>query len=174
MVRRRTAAVLAGALIAAAGCSSGGGSGETPEGFVRGTAAVLSVAYPKGWQSGPDASLPLSVQAPGQAAFLSVIKDVAERADPDMIEATMGLGPMMQAAGYRRTASKAIEVAGATAARRVDYTFTDFRGTGAPGQGIDVGVIGGNGHLHVVRVTWRRGRLKDATADGIVDSIKVG
>ncbi|MES9543170.1 MULTISPECIES: hypothetical protein [unclassified Actinomadura] len=173
--RLRIAAAAAAAVAVAgtvAGCESGG-SGETPDGFVRGDAKVLSIAYPKDWQRGPEAGLALSMQAPGQTAILSVIKDAAERGRPEMLEATIEAGPMMNAKGYHRTGSKAIKIAGAKDALRIDYTFTGFRGTSAPGQGVDVGVIGKNGHVHDVRLLWERGKLKDDVVDGIIDSIKV-
>jgi hypothetical protein len=157
----------------AAGCSSGG-SGKTPDGSVRGDAKVLSVAYPKDWQRGPESDIALSMQAPGQAAFLSVIKDVADRGRKEMLQSTVEAGPMINAKGYHRKEAKEIKVAGAKDAVRIEYTFTDFRGAaGAPGQGVDVGVIGSNGHVHTVRLVWQRGKLTDKAVDGIVDSIKV-
>ena len=170
-LKRLAAAVAAGSLLVA-GCSSGG-SGETPDGFARSDAEVLSVAHPEDWRRGPETGLPLSMQAPGRTAYLSVVKDLAAHGDPDMIEATIEAGPRMNAKAYRRAASEPIDVAGAQEALRIDYTFDDFGGTGAKGQGVDVGVIGGNGHLHTVRLTWQRGRLQDEVVDGIVDSVKV-
>ena len=174
-VQRLTITAAAGALAvaaAAAGCSSGG-SGKTPDGFVRGDAKVLSVAYPKDWQRGPETDIALSMQAPGQTAFLSVIKDVADRGRAEMLQSTVEAGPMMNAKGYHRKKAKEIKVAGAKDAVLIEYTFTDFRGAGAPGQGVDVGVIGANGHVHTVRLVWQRGKLDDKVVDGMVDSIKV-
>ncbi|MFA1545088.1 hypothetical protein [Actinomadura chokoriensis] len=170
--RMRIVAVAGVVAVAAAGCSSGG-SGKTPEGFVRGDAKVLTVAYPKDWQRGPEPTLALSMQAPGRDAILAVLKDLSDRARPEMLETTIEGGPMMNAKGYHREKAEEIKVAGAKSAVRIDYTFTDYRGAGLPGQAVDVGVIGANGHLHTVRLTWQRGKLKDGDVDGIVDSIKV-
>ncbi|SFN96422.1 hypothetical protein SAMN04489713_103565 [Actinomadura madurae] len=168
------AATAALAVAAGAAACSSGGSGKTPEGSVRGDAKVLSVAYPKDWQRGPESDIALSMQAPGQAAFLSVIKDVSDRGRQEMLQSTIEAGPMMNAKGYRRTEAKEIKVAGAKGALRVDYTFNDFRGAaGTPGEGVDVGVIGANGHVHTIRLVWQRGKLDDEVVDGVVDSIKV-
>lgn len=171
-VKRLVIAVVSAALVAA-GCSSGG-SGETPEGFVRGEAEVLSVAYPSDWQRGPEPGLALSMQAPGQVAFLSVIANVAADGDTEKLEATVAAAPRINAQGYRQTGTEPIKVAGAETALRIDYTFDDFRGAGAPGQAVDVGVIGENGRIHTVRLTWQRGRLDGEVVDGIVDSIRMG
>ncbi|GAA4365947.1 hypothetical protein GCM10023088_11890 [Actinomadura verrucosospora] len=171
--RLTTAAAGALAIIAAvAGCSSGG-SGKTPGGYVRGDAKVLTVAYPKDWGRGPDGGAALSVQSPRRTATLSVVTDLGERGRPEMLEATIEAASMMNARDYHRTGSKSIKVAGAKDARRVDFTFSGFLGTGAPGQAADVGVIGGNGRMHVVRLIWRRGELKDDVVDGVIDSIRV-
>lgn len=161
-------------LVAVAGCSSDSGSGTTPKDFVRGDAKVLSVAYPKDWQRGPEPDLPLSMQAPGQTAFLSVIRDLSPRGNANMLESAVEAGPMLQAKGYHRTGTKTIKVPGAREAKRIDYTFTDYGGAaGKPGQAVDVGLIGKNGHVHTVRITWERGRLTNKVVDRIVDSIKV-
>ncbi|WP_329095410.1 hypothetical protein OG979_12505 [Actinomadura citrea] len=171
--KRSTVAAGVLAIIAAtAGCSSGG-SGRTPSGYVRGDAKVLTVAYPKDWRRGPDGDAALSVQAPRQTATLSVITELGERGRPEMLEATIEAASMMNAGNYHRTGSKPIKVAGAKDALRVDFTFSGFRGTGAPGQAADVGVIGGDGTMHVVRLIWRRGGLKDDVVDDVIDSIRV-
>ncbi|MEV0668236.1 hypothetical protein ACIBI3_43305 [Actinomadura luteofluorescens] len=175
MGAKRLTTAAAGALLiisAVAGCSSGG-SGRTPSGYVRGDAKALTVAYPKDWQRGPDGDAALSVQAPPRTATLSVVTGLGERARPEMLEATIEAASMMNARDYHRTGSKSIKVAGAKNALRVDFTFSGFRGTGAPGQAADVGVIGKNGTMHVVRLIWQRGRLKDEVVDDVIDSIRV-
>ena len=88
----------------------------------------------------------------------------------DMLLDTVETGPQMNSTGYRRTSTKSIDVDGAKAAIRVDYTFNDK--TKGPCQAVDVGILGKNEQIHAVRVIWERGKLSKKTVDGIVGSIK--
>ncbi|WP_213453691.1 hypothetical protein [Rhizomonospora bruguierae] len=96
---RKLAVVAAVGVMAIMGCSSGE-TERTPQGFVRGDAKVLSVAHPKDWQRGPESDIALSMQAPEQTAFLSVLSDVARGGDSARLETTIEIGPMMNAKDY--------------------------------------------------------------------------
>lgn len=172
---RRVPAVTAVAVgvLTLAACLAGGGSGATPGGFTRARGHKVSVAVPKAWQSTGNGSLPVSVQAPGQAAFVEVLEDLAERGSADGLVSIAEAGPTMQAKDYRRTRAKSIKVAGARAAQRIDYTFSDFRGAGGPGQAVDIALLAKDDHVHDVRITWQRGRLDKKTLDHIISSIRV-
>ncbi|RFU41921.1 hypothetical protein DZF91_09290 [Actinomadura logoneensis] len=176
MLRTRSLGVVAAVVALASGCgSSGPAKGTTPKDHVRGDAQVLSVAYPKDWQAGPDQSVALSRQAPDRTAFLEVVKDVSTTATADQLSSLAEMGPQLQTKGYRRTDEKKIDVAGAKAAERLDFTFDGFAGTAnAPGQGVFVAVLGGDRHAHLVRITFQRGKLSDGALTDIVSSIKVG
>ncbi|MEV4255847.1 hypothetical protein AB0J52_22035 [Spirillospora sp. NPDC049652] len=176
MLRTRSLGVVAAVVALASGCgSSEPAKGTTPADYVRGDAQVLSVAYPKDWQPGPDQSVALSRQAPDRSAFLEVVKDLSTTADAGQLDSLAEMGPQLQTKGYRRTSSKKVELAGAKAAERLDFTFDGFGGAaGVPGQGVFVAVLGANRHAHLVRVTFQRGKLSDGTLKDIVSSIKVG
>ncbi|MBW8484943.1 hypothetical protein [Actinomadura parmotrematis] len=161
-------------LLVAASCSAGGGDGATPRGYVRMQAPALSVARPGDWTKGPDASLPLSAQAPDRSALLEAVLDVSDHGSAGTLESISSAGALLRAKDYHRTGSKDIKVKGARAAHRTDYTFTDFRGAGGPGQGADIGVLGEDDHVHTVRITWARGKLPRDVVDGIIGSIRVG
>ncbi|MEV5568463.1 hypothetical protein AB0L06_00315 [Spirillospora sp. NPDC052269] len=176
MLRTRSVGVVTAVVALVSGCgSSGPAKGTTPKDYVRGDAHVLSVAYPKEWQAGPDKRVALSRQAPDQSAFLEVVKDLSATADAGQLATLAEMGPQLQTKGYRRTSQKKVDLAGAKGAERVDFTFDGFRGAAnLPGQGVYVAVLGGGGHAHLVRITFQRGRLSDGTLSDIVASIKVG
>jgi hypothetical protein len=88
----------------------------------------------------------------------------------DMLVDTVEAGPQMNSTGYHRTGTKSIDVPGARAAVRIDYTFNDAKK--GPCQAVDVGILAKNEQIHAVRVIWQRGKLPKKTVDGIVGSIK--
>ncbi|MGH3377184.1 MAG: hypothetical protein ACRDP6_20840 [Actinoallomurus sp.] len=161
---------VAGLLLAAA-CSSGG----TPSGFVRVRGVKLSAARPSGWQAGSPTAKIMTATAASPAADAEV--DLMEnflagdsKGSEDMLVDTVETGPQMNSTGYHRTGTKSIDVDGAKAAVRVDYTFNDAKK--GPCQAVDVGILGKNEQIHAVRVIWQRGKLSKKTVDGIVGSIK--
>lgn len=176
MLRTRSLGVVAAVVALASGCgSSGPAKGTTPKDYVRGDAQVLSVAYPKAWQPGPDQSVALSRQAPDQSAFLEVVKDLSKTSGAGQLSSLAEMGPQLQTKGYKRTSVKKVDLAGAEGAERLDFTFDDFKGAAnTPGQGVFVAVLGKDRHAHLVRITFQRGKLSDGTLSDIVSSIKVG
>jgi hypothetical protein len=173
MGRVLAAATVAAGVLALSACSAAGGSGVTPEGFTRADGSKVSVAFPHDWRRTQDTSIPVSVQAPGQTAFIEVVEDLSEHGSADGLVAISQAGPTMNAKDYRRTSTSSIKTAGAKAAERIDYTFSDFHGAGGPGQAVDVALLAKDDHVHVVRITWQRGELDDRTIDGIIGSIEV-
>lgn len=165
------AAALAGLLLVA-GCSSGGG---TPSGFVRVKGAKVSTARPADWRAGAPTSKIMTATAlsPARDAEVDIMENYLTgdtKGSEDMLVDTVELGAQMNTAGYHRTGTKSIDVAGAKAAVRVDYTFNDPKK--GPCQAVDVGILGKNEQIHAVRVVWEKGKLAKKTVDGIVGAIR--
>ncbi len=164
-------ATAAAGLLLATACSSGG----TPSGFVRVKGSKVSVAHPKDWQAGSPTSKIMTATAASSAEDAEV--DVLEnflagdsKGSEDMLVDTVETGAEMNSTGYHRTGTKSIDVKGAKAAVRVDYTFNDAKK--GPCQAADVAILGKNEQIHAVRVIWQRGKLGEKTVDGIVGSIQ--
>ncbi len=166
--------VVTAALLLAAACSSGGGT--TPSGFVRVKGSKVSVAHPESWRKGTPASkiMTATASSPSEDAEVDVMENFltgASKGSEDMLVDTVETGPAMNSTGYHRTHNGSVDVKGAKAAVRVEYTFTDQnRG---PCQAVDIGILGKDEQIHAVRVIWQRGKLDKKTVNGIVDSIQV-
>jgi hypothetical protein len=165
-------AVPAAGLLLAAACSSGGG---TPSGFVRVVGKKVSTARPAAWRAGHPTSKIMTATASSPAGDAEV--DIMEnyltgdsKGSKDMLVDTVEMGAQMNTTGYHRTGTKPIDVHGAKAAVRVDYTFNDTRK--GPCQAVDVGILGGNEQIHAVRLIWEKGRLSKKTVDGIIGAIR--
>jgi hypothetical protein len=158
-------------LLFAAACSSGG----TPSGFVREKGTKVSAARPASWRTGTPTSKIMTATAasPAQDAEVDVMENFLtgdSKGSEDMLVDTIETGAEMNSTGYHRTRTKSIDVDGAKAAVRVDYTFNDARK--GPCQAVDIGILAKNEQIHAVRVLWERGKLPKKTVDGIVGSIK--
>jgi hypothetical protein len=177
--RASEALVIGGVVAMMLSACSPGGAGETPGGFVRGEGTKISVAYPKGWQNADPGRRAYAVAArmPSNAASVSVQEDLSKRGNEDLLVDIVELATQTGSADYRRKGTKSIKVAGAQAAVRVDYAYnaklTDSGPADAPAEGVDIGVMGKDDHVHAVRITWLRGKLDDKILRGIIDSIRV-
>lgn len=170
----RSAGLLAAVALVPAACSSGG-TATTPEGFARANGAKVSVAYPKGWKTNAPASrsMTVAVSSQNEDAEIDAVENLlahGAEGDEGMLVDTVEAGPMMNARDYHRTGTRSVGVKGAKAAERIDYTFTDPKK--GPCQAVDVGILGRDRQIHVVRVIWQRGRLDGRTVDGIIGSIE--
>jgi len=164
--------VTAAGLLLTGACSSGGG---TPSGFVRVMGSKVSAARPANWRNGTPTSkiMTATASSPAQDAEVDVMENFLaghSKGSKDMLVDTVEAGPQMNSTGYHRTRTKSIDVKGAKAAVRVDYTFDDAKK--GPCQAVDVGILAENEQIHVVRVIWQRGRLPGKTVDGIVGSVQ--
>lgn len=156
-------------------CSSGGSTGGTPSGFVRAKGTNVSVARPANWRTGPGPSKTMTVTAssPAEDAEVDVLENLLagdSRGSKDMLVDTVEAGAEMNSTGYHRTHTESIDVEGAKAATRIDYTFNDEKK--GPCQAADVAILAKNEQIHAVRVIWQRGRLDKKTVEGIVGSIQ--
>jgi hypothetical protein len=171
-MRRIGLCLVAAGLTLAAACSPGGG---TPSGFVRAQGGRISVARPASWHNGTPTAKIMTVTAssPAEDSEVDVLENFltgGSKGSKDMLVDTVEMGPQMNSTGYHRTHTESIDVKGAKAAVRVDYTFDDPRK--GPSQAVDIGILGKNEQIHVVRVIWQRGKLPKKTVDGIVGSIR--
>ncbi|MDN3356886.1 hypothetical protein [Actinomadura sp. DC4] len=171
-------AFLAGTLLAAAcsSCSSADPTGGTPPGFARAKGTNVSVARPANWTAGsaPSKTMTATASSPDQGAEVDVLENLlagASKGSKDILVDTVEAGPQMNTTGYHRTHTGPVDVKGAKAATRVDYTFTDVKK--GPCQAVDVAILAPDAQIHAVRVIWRRGGLDKRTVDHIVGSIEV-
>lgn len=165
-------ALSAAGLLLAAACSS---AGATPSGFVRVTGAKVSTARPSAWHAGRPTSkiMTATASSPAEDAEVDIMENFLTgdtKGSEDMLVDTVELGAQMNTTGYHRTGTKSIDVHGAKAAVRVDYTFQDAKKGSC--QAVDVGILGKNEQIHAVRVIWEKGRLAEKTVDGIVGAIR--
>lgn len=165
-------AMSAAGLLVAAACSSSGG---TPSGFVRVTGAKVSTARPAAWRAGTPTSkiMTATASSPARDAEVDIMENYLtgdSKGSKDMLVDTVEMGAQMNTTGYHRTGTKSIDVHGAKAAIRVDYTFDDARK--GPCQAVDVGILSRSEQIHAVRVIWEKGRLPKKTVDGIVGAIR--
>ena len=162
-------------LLLIAACSSGGSTGGTPSGFARAKGSHVSVARPANWRTGPGASKTMTVtsSSPAEDAEVDVLENLlagAGKGSKDMLVDTVEAGAEMNTSGYHRTHTESIDVDGAKAATRIDYTFNDEKK--GPCQALDVAILAKNEQIHAVRVIWQRGKLGKKTVEGIVGSIQ--
>jgi hypothetical protein len=175
MSRIELCGVLVTGLLLIAACSSGGSTGGTPSGFAREKGSNVSVARPANWRTGPATSKTMTVTAssPAEDAEVDVLENLLagdSKGSKDMLVDTVEAGAEMNSTGYHRTHTGSIDVEGAKAATRIDYTFTDEKK--GPCQAVDIAVLAKNEQIHAVRVIWQRGRLDKKTVEGIVGSIQ--
>jgi hypothetical protein len=114
-----------------------------------------------------------TASSPAQDAEVDIMENYLtgdSKGDKDMLVDTVEMGAQLNTTGYHRTGTRSIDVHGAKAAVRVDYTFNDAK-KGAC-QAVDVGILGKNEQIHAVRVIWEKGRLPKKTVDGIVGAIR--
>jgi hypothetical protein len=145
-----------------------------PAGYTRVVAGGLSLAYPPGWVKVPPPQgwvLAMELRTEDAAvARLGVITAVPQSGDADVVANTAFAGVQLNAAVERREPNKAVQVPGALAAIRVDYTYRD-RSTGNEAQAADLSVVVGDRKAATVRITGVRGRLSPAMIDEILRTV---
>lgn len=178
-VQRAAACLMAAVTLAAAtACSGDAETGGTPADFVRADGGRISVAHPKTWRPAPGqgGDYTVAVRDPAGGATLSVQEKLAERGNEDMLPEIVTAGAQFKFAEFARTGTAPVDVQGAEAAARVDYTYKAARTAGAaadqPARGVDVAVMTSDGNVHAVHIVWPDGRLDDETLDGIIGSIR--
>jgi len=175
MRRIELCGVLAAGSLLLAACSQGGSTGGTPPGYARAKGTKVSVAHPANWKTGPAPSkiMTATVSSPDEGAEVDVLENFlagASKGSKDLLVDTVEAGAEMNGASYHRTGTESIDVKGAKAATRIDYTFADEKK--GPCQAVDVAILANDEQIHAVRVIWRRGGLDDKTVDRIVGSIE--
>lgn len=184
---RRRALWLLGALgclmLSGCGLVGGGGSSETPEGFVRTSTKVLSFAYPQEWQRLPEGTYPegwpiaVGKQSDGgRSAEVAVFAKLPDA--PGAKLAIEAINAKFQFThNFKRKKDRAIEVPSAKSAWRLDYTYNaEGPEGGASDQrilGTDVAVVDQRGNTQVLRITRRPGAMRAADVELIVGSIMV-
>jgi hypothetical protein len=167
--------VLAAGSLLGAACSPGGPTGGTPSGFTRAKGTKVSVARPANWRAGtpPSKIMTATASSPDEGAEVDVLENFlagASKGSKDLLVDTVEAGAEMNSTGYHRTHTESIDVKGAKAATRIDYTFADDKK--GPCQAVDVAILASDEQVHAVRVIWQRGRLDKKTVDRIVGSIE--
>ncbi|MEO5877113.1 MAG: hypothetical protein ABIS86_17710 [Streptosporangiaceae bacterium] len=164
--------IAATALLLLTGCTDGeSGGGGTPDGYVRGAGAKVSLAYPKSWTAAPATTTTPVDARDGANAQIQVLEEVSKAGSADLLGDIAQTSPQLQAPGYERKGSKKISVPGAQAATRIDYVYKTDQGV--PAAGVGLGILDKDDHVHVVRLSWLTGKLDDSAVEDIIDSVKV-
>lgn len=155
-------------------------SAPLPTGYVQVAGGDVSFAHPRKWRpTTPPRGWTVAVELPGPGyvvARAGVISAVPQVDDVAVAATAAFAGVQANGVRVQRSPDRKLQVPGATAALRVDYTYENAangRPTGDLARGTDISVVFGGHKAATVRITGLRDELASGTIEQIVRTITV-
>lgn len=161
------------ALTLLAGCSGEHAPGK-PAGYTAVRTKRVALAYPSGWRRVPDKAAAFSAQSADARVRLAVLERLGSATDAGLAMALAQSGVQLSD-GYRIVTERPAKVYGARSGRRADYTYTitEAPGRTVPVEAVDLAMVDGDRLPAVVRISWQRGALDQATVNRIVAAVRM-